>query len=81
MSKGRRGPKTRSLSEANSEDFSNKMNKRFDKAQDIEDDESRASHDESLVKRSNVLPHHGRSGEPRESSSGKLKKRRPVACK
>jgi len=58
--------KARSLSEAHSEDFSQKMNKRFNKAKNIEEDESGGSQD-TLVKRSNVLPHH--APPPRESSS------------
>jgi hypothetical protein len=65
--KDKRNPQTRSLSEAHSEDFSQKMNKRFNKAKNIEEDESGGSQD-TLVKRSNVLPHH--APPPRESSSG-----------
>ena len=66
-SSDKRNPQTRSLSEAHSEDFSQKMNKRFNKAKNIEEDESGGSQD-TLVKRSNVLPHH--APPPRESSSG-----------
>lgn len=65
-SSGTKKDKPRSLSEAHSEDFSQKMNKRFNKAKNIEEDESGGSQD-TLVKRSNVLPHH--APPPRESSS------------
>ena len=66
--KSKRNPQNRSLSETHSEDYSQKMNKRFDKAQDIEEDESGTSHD-TLVKRSKLVPHHAPPREP--SSSGK----------
>ena len=66
--KSKRNPQNRSLSEAHSEDYSQKMNKRFDKAQDMEENTSGTSHD-TLVKRSNVLPHQSSPREP--SSSGK----------
>lgn len=54
----------RSLSEAHSEaEYSNKLNKRFDQAQTIEEEESKGSTD-TLVKRSNgVQRSHASSGE------------------
>ena len=46
----------RSLSEAKSEDFNRKINKRFDKAEAFEENISRSGSHDTLVERSSVLP-------------------------
>lgn len=64
MSKEKSEKKTgRSLSEVHSEEYSNKLNKRFDQAQTIEEEESTKGSTDSLVKRSHVVQRsHASSG-------------------
>ena len=45
----------RSLSEAKSEDISDKINKRFDRAEAIEDYDSRSGSNDTLVKRNSAF--------------------------
>ena len=68
--KTKRAVNGRSLSEAQSEDFSSKLNKRFDKAAEIEETESAISHD-SLVDRPKLLSNSRQTNyQSPESSSG-----------
>ena len=65
----------RSLSEIPSQEYSNRLNKRFDQADALEEDEQRSSSrnsEESLIKRSNVNPPMKLKTKETSSTSGKI---------